>query len=93
LENVDIGYGHLEHFMGIWDISMTIWYIFPVLVSFPKKNLATLRRRQRSREKISKLFSEQDYSRIKVFPSKFETAFKKAGRRLYRFRTADRLNK
>jgi hypothetical protein len=42
-------YGHLENFTDIWDIFMTIWYIlysfgtfFPVLVSWTKKNLATL---------------------------------------------------
>jgi hypothetical protein len=50
LENVDIFYGHLEHFTDIWDIlCMTTWYIcvhlvhfIPVSVSSTKKNLATL---------------------------------------------------
>jgi hypothetical protein len=51
LENVDIFYGNLEYFMDKWDISdhlvyfLFIWYIFPVLVSSTKKNLATLRRK------------------------------------------------
>jgi hypothetical protein len=35
LENVDIFYGYLEYFTDIW-------YLFPVLVSCAKKNLATL---------------------------------------------------
>jgi hypothetical protein len=48
LENVDIFYGHMEYFTDIWDILwlcvhfVFIWYIFPVLVSCTKKNLATL---------------------------------------------------
>jgi hypothetical protein len=48
LENVDIFYGHLKHFTDIWDILwpfgtfVFIRYIFPVLVSCTKKNLATL---------------------------------------------------
>jgi hypothetical protein len=41
LENVDVFYGNLEYFK---DIYMTIWYIFSVLVSRTKKNLATLLR-------------------------------------------------
>jgi hypothetical protein len=48
LENVDIFYGHLEHlrtFGKLYDHLVNfvlIWYIFPVLVSRTKKNLATL---------------------------------------------------
>jgi hypothetical protein len=38
MENVDIFYGHFEY-LGHF---MTIWYIFPVLVSCTKKNLAAL---------------------------------------------------
>jgi hypothetical protein len=47
LENVDIFYGHLEYFTEIWGIYdhlvhfVFIGYIFPVLVSFTKENLAT----------------------------------------------------
>jgi hypothetical protein len=42
-------YGHLAYFtaisvslMAIWYILWSFWYIFPVLVSCAKKNLATL---------------------------------------------------
>jgi hypothetical protein len=54
LEKVDIFHGLLEYFTVIWDILpfatfcvhlvhfVYIWYIFPVLVSCTKKNLATL---------------------------------------------------
>jgi hypothetical protein len=34
--------GHLAIFYGFLVYVMVIWYIFPVLVSFSKKNLATL---------------------------------------------------
>jgi hypothetical protein len=48
LENIDIFYGHYEYFtdFGIFCDHLVhflfIWYIFPVLVSCGKKNLATL---------------------------------------------------
>jgi hypothetical protein len=42
LENVDIFYA-IGIFYGRAGYFMTIWYIFPVLVSCIKKNLATLR--------------------------------------------------
>jgi hypothetical protein len=35
-------YGHLSILYGLLVYFMVIWYIFPVLVSFSKKNLATL---------------------------------------------------
>jgi hypothetical protein len=48
LEYVDIFYGHLKY-LGIFGIFydplvqfVFVWYIFPVLVSFTNKNLATL---------------------------------------------------
>jgi hypothetical protein len=53
IENVGIFYGDLEYFKAIWYILwplgnvVEIWYIFPVLVYFVKKNLATLLRGQR----------------------------------------------
>jgi hypothetical protein len=47
MENADIFYGHLWKIIGKFhghmvNIFMAIWYIFPVLVSCTKKNLATL---------------------------------------------------
>jgi hypothetical protein len=49
MENVEIFYGNLEYFMGMWLYFTTIWYtlclfctFFTVLVSCAKKNLATL---------------------------------------------------
>jgi hypothetical protein len=47
-ENGGILCGHLEHITAIWHILWpfgnlaVIWHIFPVLVYFTKKNLATL---------------------------------------------------
>jgi hypothetical protein len=32
LENVDIFYGHLEYFMGIWDVFKTIWWVHFVII-------------------------------------------------------------
>jgi hypothetical protein len=52
LENVDIVYGHLEYFTdrgifyGYLVHFVYIWYIFPVLVTCTKKNLATLKLKQ-----------------------------------------------
>jgi hypothetical protein len=50
LENVDIVCGHLEYFTDVWDFYdhllhfVFIWYmVYPVLVSYTKKNLASLR--------------------------------------------------
>jgi hypothetical protein len=42
MENADIFYGHIEIFHGHMVYFTAIWYIFPVLVSCTKKNLATL---------------------------------------------------
>jgi hypothetical protein len=46
---LEIFYGHLENFV-------VIWYTFPVLVFWTKKNLATLRR---TRQKSSSPFAEK----------------------------------
>jgi hypothetical protein len=42
LDNADIFYGHLEYFTDIWDILWPFDTFFPFLVSYTKKNLATL---------------------------------------------------
>jgi hypothetical protein len=49
MEDVGILYDHLvclvsiwQYFTVFWYISIVIWYILPVWVSFSKKNLATL---------------------------------------------------
>jgi hypothetical protein len=42
LENDDIFYGHLGYFMTIRDFCFHLVHFFPVLVSYTKKNLATL---------------------------------------------------
>jgi hypothetical protein len=48
METVGVFYSYLEYFTDTWDIFNHLvhfvlnWYIFPVLVSCTKKNLATL---------------------------------------------------
>jgi hypothetical protein len=48
MEKVGIFYVHLKYILAIWYLLlafcnlMAIWYIFPILVYYVKKNLATL---------------------------------------------------
>jgi uncharacterized membrane protein (DUF485 family) len=67
LEKMDIFYGHLVHFV-------LIWYIFPVLVSWTKKNLATPSASARvslTRKKFNFVYSPDGHFGARAFNIKY----------------------